>query len=207
MQNLYEILGIKRDATQNQVKKAYHRLAKKYHPDKNKVDDDAKIIEINLAYEILKDPESRKEYDITGIVTTQKEFNAEVDKTLAVYFKQALAEKEITGKRLVAAVSEFAKIQIEESNQILHKQEKHLLHLNIVKDEKYRGIDDRKPLGYAVDESITETEAEIYKIKRVKKINRAVIDRLSEKYSDEDDEVLVQRRFRQSTTIMNSTWT
>ena len=64
----YKILGIKRDATQEEIKKAYRRLAKKYHPDINKDDPQAKskFQEINEANEVLGDPEKRRKYDEYG---------------------------------------------------------------------------------------------------------------------------------------------
>ena len=64
----YKILGIKRDATQEEIKKAYRRLAKKYHPDINKDDPQAKskFQEINEANEVLGDPEKRRRYDEYG---------------------------------------------------------------------------------------------------------------------------------------------
>jgi curved DNA-binding protein CbpA len=57
--DLYEILGVDRNATEEEIKKAYRRLAKKYHPDLNPGDKEAeqKFKEINEAYEILSDPQ------------------------------------------------------------------------------------------------------------------------------------------------------
>jgi len=63
----YKTLGVKRDATERQIKKAFHKLATKYHPDKNKAKDaEEKFREIAEAYEILVDPEKRKQYDQFG---------------------------------------------------------------------------------------------------------------------------------------------
>ena len=64
----YQILGVKRDATEKDVKKAYRRLARKYHPDLNPGDKSAeeKFKEINAAYEVLSDTEKRKKYDQFG---------------------------------------------------------------------------------------------------------------------------------------------
>ncbi len=61
----YEILEVNRSATQEEIKKAYRRLAFQYHPDRNKENPSAteRIKEINEAYSVLNDPEKRREYD------------------------------------------------------------------------------------------------------------------------------------------------
>ena len=62
---LYEVLGVSKDATAKDIKKAYHRLAVKYHPDKNAGDETAvdRFKEISFAHTILADPEQRALYD------------------------------------------------------------------------------------------------------------------------------------------------
>ncbi len=63
----YKILGIKRDASVDEIKRAYRRLARKYHPDVSKeVDAEARFKEINEAHEVLKDPKKRAAYDQLG---------------------------------------------------------------------------------------------------------------------------------------------
>lgn len=66
--DLYEILGIGHDATKEEIKKAYRKLALKYHPDHNPGNQEAeeKFKEVNMAYEVLSDPDKKKEYDETG---------------------------------------------------------------------------------------------------------------------------------------------
>ncbi|XP_062403617.1 dnaJ homolog subfamily B member 9a [Sardina pilchardus] len=63
----YDILGVPKDATERQIKKAFHRLAMKLHPDKNKSPDaETKFREIAEAYETLSDEKRRQEYDQMG---------------------------------------------------------------------------------------------------------------------------------------------
>ena len=61
----YKILGVNKNATSSEIKKAYRELAKKYHPDKNKgnIEAEEKFKEIQEAYDTLGDEKKRKEYD------------------------------------------------------------------------------------------------------------------------------------------------
>ena len=59
--NFYDVLGVKRDAAQDEIKRAFRKLAAKYHPDAG--GDEAKFKEVSEAYNTLSDPEKRKQYD------------------------------------------------------------------------------------------------------------------------------------------------
>ncbi len=67
-QDYYVVLGVRRDTEQDQIKRAYHKLARQYHPDINKDDPKApeKFRQIGEAYEVLKDPQKRAQYDELG---------------------------------------------------------------------------------------------------------------------------------------------
>src|SRR6201992_4462726 len=64
----YKILGVNKNATQEEIRSAYRKLARKYHPDLNPDDKEAnkKFQQINEANEVLSDPEKRKNYDQYG---------------------------------------------------------------------------------------------------------------------------------------------
>src|SRR5437868_8325128 len=66
--DLYEVLGVPRDADETQIKKAFRKLARELHPDVNRHDPEAeeKFKEAAEAYEVLSDPERRRTYDTFG---------------------------------------------------------------------------------------------------------------------------------------------
>jgi molecular chaperone DnaJ len=68
MATLYDSLGVSKGASQEEIKKAYRKLARQYHPDKNPGDAAAeeRFKEIQTAYDVLSDPEKRKQYDAFG---------------------------------------------------------------------------------------------------------------------------------------------
>lgn len=71
MKNLYDVLAIAKDATAEQIKKAYRKLAMKHHPDKG--GDELQFKELSKAYSVLSDEAKRKRYDETGQVEEERD--------------------------------------------------------------------------------------------------------------------------------------
>ena len=101
----YKILGLPKTASQKDIKKAYRRLARQYHPDlhagSTKIGMEEKLKELNEAYEVLSDEEKRKKYDQFGLhwkeaeayyQTRQQEKSPETDAEWSTIFTQGTGE-------------------------------------------------------------------------------------------------------------------
>jgi len=104
MNSFYTRLGVSNTATPAEIKKAYHKLSLKWHPDKNKEPEaQAKFQEISEAYKVLSDPDSRREYDISGTTTSSQtaqsaeQFVARMEK-MKQDFEYKMASTELQAK-------------------------------------------------------------------------------------------------------------
>lgn len=87
----YDILGVSKDASQDDIRKAFRKLARKYHPDvaEDKATAEDKFKEINEAYEVLGDPEKRTKYDRLGANWNQPESAPHADGADGSYWQHA----------------------------------------------------------------------------------------------------------------------
>ena len=121
--SLYDVLGVSKEATQKEIRKAYIQLSKEHHPDKG--GNEEKFKEINAAHEILSDVSRRKIYDETG--ATEK-FSPEVKKTFfqSVYQelilpnvqKQPFVTKDDIVGMLFKALQDAKKIVAQDKNKL-----------------------------------------------------------------------------------------
>lgn len=90
----YEVLELPRDATPAQIKKAYFRTAKKYHPDKNRGDREAeeKFKRVNEAHEVLSNAEKRKLYDKHGKAAVEQQGNIDIREVVKTVFGGGMFE-------------------------------------------------------------------------------------------------------------------
>lgn len=74
----YDLLGVSRDASQDDIKRAFRKLAFKYHPDRNKRPDaEERFKEVSEAYAVLSDPEKREQYDTRGLEGIKRQYTQE----------------------------------------------------------------------------------------------------------------------------------
>ena len=99
----YEILGVKRNASSAEIKDAYKKLIKKYHPDLYNGDKDfaeKKAKEINVAYDVLSNEEKRKEYDaeVKSKAFPAEEHNFKIDEEVMNEVRKEAQAKEVVVK-------------------------------------------------------------------------------------------------------------
>jgi len=105
--NYYAILEVSTDASLEEIKRSYRRLARLYHPDINKNSNDQRIKQLNEAYTVLSDPAKRNAYDIKRLEELRRIVALE---TLILQRKKMLREQQMTWKQgVVGFVRELKK--------------------------------------------------------------------------------------------------
>ncbi len=94
----YEIMGVDRNATQDEIKRAYRKLARKYHPDVSKEPDaEARFKEISVANDILSDPKKRADYDEFGEISMAAGFDADRARAEREHFSSQFGSPDSSG--------------------------------------------------------------------------------------------------------------
>jgi len=98
----YQILGVERNASQDEIKRAYRVLAMTYHPDTHPEDPDAKrkFIDIAYAYETIGNPEARAHYDTTGQVKRQNDLSIKAYQKMSTMFMNEIMNRGQTATKM-----------------------------------------------------------------------------------------------------------
>lgn len=91
MSNPYEVLGVANNATAEQIKAAYRRKCKEHHPDRAH-GDDAKMLEVRAAYDVLKDPKRRALFDSSGSTADPAILKRDAENTVCFWFRNFMLE-------------------------------------------------------------------------------------------------------------------
>lgn len=135
MKNYYDILGVSKNATQEEIKKAYRNLSKKYHPDKG--GDEAKFKEISEAYSVLSDENKKNQYDNPYAESFYQDFNfgGGFDDFINGFFRTNRPRKasniNLSISLDIKQVSDGYKQNISYFRNVNGKQEKNTVELNI----------------------------------------------------------------------------
>mgnify|MGYP003659948791 CR=1 FL=1 len=108
MMKLYEILGLEKDATPDQIKKAYKLEAKKHHPDKG--GDEETFKEIQKAYDVLRDPDKKNLYDTGAFVDLDNVENGIVDIFANVLLPE-MVDNINSGSNMLDVITHYVKLE------------------------------------------------------------------------------------------------
>lgn len=107
----YDILGIEPDANQSEIKKAYIKLARQYHPDHNENEDNSSMVELNYIYDVLSHPDKKRAYDESFAQSTLYDFSktkkTEVPKGEKYAYPEEVKDKSFYLKKLRTGLTVF----------------------------------------------------------------------------------------------------
>lgn len=198
-ESLYNILGVGKDATQEEIKAAYRKRAQQTHPDKNN-GDDTEFKRVRHAYEVLRDPARRKEYDETGNVEPDNK-REQVDGMVNGLFALILGEmiaKQYNGEEIVSRAISSARQGIDELRRAILSAEGTARSLDGMFDRVKVEDGIENAWFNQVKQAKTVAEREISNLKDRLDIHERVIDELrryrdNPDYKDKLDEYLLSR--------------
>lgn len=178
----YETLGIKPDATPDEVKRAYRKKASENHPDRND-GDHSKMQMINKARDVLIDPRRRAEYDETGNVEGETPIEHRAAHTLAEFFAAALGAD---APNLIIAVREMLKMQADECRRTARgaagKRAKYLARREKIKTKAgHQNI-----VHGLIDAAVVDLDAVIVKAEETLEVN-ALAGKMADAYESTEE--------------------
>jgi len=193
--DLYEVLGVDQEATQEEIKKAYKSLSQKYHPDKEG-GDAQKMIDLNVAYEMLSDPECRKAYDEFGDIGSDLNPRKEAKQIIRACFIAIIESvNNIDDLDLVESLRRnLQKVLDEERSAIMSNK----VDIDKYNKAKRKLLSENKFLIDEMDKRINQRQLNIksseYKIKVVN-IALELLDGIDWEFEDDERPTITYQRF------------
>lgn len=190
--NLYELLEVEKTASKSQIKKAYYKLSKKYHPDVEGGGDEEMFSKIKQAYDVLSDDYLRGVYDETGVI----ENKVDMDQMFMAFVSTKLVEVLEKGNQfnfmsitidVIKVCNEF----LEKDSKLVHDQKKEIIVLkeNLekeIKKIKFSGGEEENMIAKVVKSRILMYDTNINQYDRKIEINKYIVERLKD-YSYEKE--------------------
>lgn len=208
MRPYYKILNVEETATQDEIKKSYRKLSKKWHPDKHidpikKVEAQTKQTSISEAYSILSVKERRLLYDELGINCSMDMIEKQANQLILGIFRQII-KVNFQKEKLFIGVQESFDKAIDKLRQIRGKTDDRMNFLNTVIDTKVNKSRDH--LKRAIEEEIQNLESEIIKTDTEIAVHKKALDILENDYTKEEIIQFVNTAFTGTSTTAGTTW-
>lgn len=206
--NLYDTLKVKKEASSNEIKKAYYELAKKYHPDKNQGVKSDDFVNIGIAYCILKDEKKRKEYNETGNYNLNLKPENEMALQIIANLFQSIIKNDNFNYRtinLFKVIRDSINNKINEAQTLKRDTSKHIEKLKNIK----RRIKNDKNSFFRniIENDIKQQENFIIKVNEDLKIFKKALKIIkNNKYKTDEEVISIQYSNTSSETTATGGW-